>query len=322
MDKDQTLTGSSRIETRDPKDLRPLAAVKDLDAWADDDPRFLEFCEDIKDKGIITELLVTPDNEIIDGRHRWRAANRWQMTSVPVRVVAGKAKDELILMQLSTLAHRRHYTPSQRAYIMYPFMERAHQAILDAHEKQLRTGNVSTISASGGNGGKKGWRTSADLAKSMKVSRDTFDRAAKMHKVFAENNEPRSWDDDTLRRLHLTTKKKWTLKQVFEPQILDEEKPMGLGAAMAGIGSVLEQDKKGGHRGGRPKVAEDQLRLFTDTFKDLDTRYEYWTQFGDDEKSAARKRIKSSLEKMPEDLLKTFSAEVRAELQRREASQS
>lgn len=306
---------------RDPADLKPLAAVKDLDSWNDDDPRFLEFCEDIKAKGILTELLITPEGEIIDGRHRWRAARRWQMPAVPVRVVAEKAREELILIQLSTLAHRRHYTPSQRAFVIYPFVKAAHQAILDAHEKRLRSGPKSIISAACGNDALKGWRTSDELAAHLKISRDTFDRSAKLHKVFEENNQPRSWDADTLRRLHLSTKKKYTLRQVFEPQILDEEKPMGLGAAMAGIGMVLEAEAKGGHKGGRPDDVESQLRLFTDTFKDLDNRYEYWSALADEQKLVARKRIRTSLEKMPEDLLKAFSSEIRSEIQRREAAQ-
>jgi gas vesicle protein len=199
-------------------------------------------------------------------------------------------------------------------------VSKAHDAAVEGALKCLHRGSNLPVSSSGRNGGIKGSpKTTSELAGELKISRETFDRAAKLHKVFAEETKPLKWDKDTLRKLHLSTKKKWTIRQVFEPQILDRLKPMGLGAAVAGISSVIQADRQGKKPGGKPKDSEKQLRLFTDTFKDLSTRFEYWQNFDDSTKSEARKEIRASFEQMPEDLLKTLSAEVRAEMQRRKS---
>ena len=316
-------SSSVRIEMRDPADLKPLAAVKDLEQWSDEDPDFLAFCDDIKIRGILDPLLVTGKDEIVDGRHRWRAARRWQMTAVPVRVVVEHEADSLILLQLSTLCHRRHYTPGQRAFAMYPFIREAHETVKARRVENLRKPQCSPETAASGFGkirvvGKGGETTETEaIAGTLKVSPDSLQRAALLHKTFAEHPEPRKWDADTLRKCNLNPKSRYSIEQVFRPQIMDSQKPMGLGAAVAGIGAVLAQEVVGKHGGGKPKEPDKQLKLFNDTWGTLETRYEYWADFDAEEKEQALARVKTAVGKMPDDLLAELSKQVKAELRRR-----
>ena len=45
------------------------------------------FLADVKERGVVTPLEITPSGTVLDGRHRLRAARELELTAVPVRVV-------------------------------------------------------------------------------------------------------------------------------------------------------------------------------------------------------------------------------------------
>lgn len=70
-------------QTRHPEDLTPHP--KNEEIYVDDDlPP--DFIDSIRDHGVREPLVVTPDDRIISGHRRWRAARQVGLESVPVRV--------------------------------------------------------------------------------------------------------------------------------------------------------------------------------------------------------------------------------------------
>jgi hypothetical protein len=304
------------MDQRNPHDLKLHPALKDIEGWSDTDPDFLAFCDDVKARGVLEPLLITADGLVIDGRQRWRAAKRWQI-DVPVRVLTDHTVSELFLIQLATLFHRRHYTPSQRAFIGYPALQSAHQAALENQIASLKKGQkplISSVDAAGVAGRDQ-------LAALLGISHDTFTRAAKLHALFAAETKPLKWDKTTLKRLGLDARKPHTIADVFRPQILDKLKPIGLGAALAGIASRLDQDGREAngqaHGGGVPEESSKQLELFGEAFDNLRKRFTYWQRFEEAEKKQALKAIRRVLAVMPDTLIEALDEQVRAERKQR-----
>lgn len=94
-------------------------ALKDLPEWADDDPQFEVFCRDIHERGFDYPLKVTAKNQVVDGRHRLRAAKRLKLETVPVDVVQDKDVPRLVLHYIN---QRRHYSKGALAYMAVPLL--------------------------------------------------------------------------------------------------------------------------------------------------------------------------------------------------------
>ena len=68
-----------------------------------DDREFQLLLRSMREEGFTTPIVVNKDNVIVDGEHRWRAANHLGMTAVPVVFVDMSAEQ----MKISTLRHNR-----------------------------------------------------------------------------------------------------------------------------------------------------------------------------------------------------------------------
>ena len=159
---------------------------------------FLNLCSDVADNGILVPVIITEDNLLVDGRHRYFAAKRAQLAEIPCQIIA---QDNVAQIILRTLIHRRHYTKSQLAYIGYPLFQSAHDEIISKRVDAIKTGN-NTLP-----------KTVEHLSVELGVSVDLFRFAARVHQIFAEDP---------------------SYKELMEPKILDTEAPTGLGAVIAG----------------------------------------------------------------------------------------
>ncbi len=304
------------MDTRHPNDLRVHPLLASLPQWADGDPRLYRLREDVRAHGILEPALITPGNEIIDGRHRWRVARRLEI-EVPVRVVPA---DLAVELAISTLTQRSHYTPGQRAYIVEPL---AKEAFAAARERKL-----AGVKADLRNSVPKVPETPEKWAEKIGVSVQYLREAHKVHALFAAHAETKwNWSDAAvLASLGKFKDARLTFREYFEPQILAEEKPIGLGAAVAGMVARLRQaraERRGQkYSGSRPAKVERQLQLFTRAFQDLATRCKYWPNFDAETRGAALAGVSSSLERMPGDLLAGLNQAVSAELNRRERGAS
>lgn len=72
---------------------------------------------------ILTPLFITPEDEVLDGRHRLKAARACKLKTVPCLVI--EDEDDQARIILDSICARRHYTKSARAYLALPLIEEA-----------------------------------------------------------------------------------------------------------------------------------------------------------------------------------------------------
>ena len=201
------------------KQLRVHRTLELLPQWDDEDPRLLALADDLQANGLLEPIKITARHEIVDGRHRWRAAKRMAWTTIPTVTVED---DQVVNMAISSLLARRHYSPGQLAYVAYPLFEDAHREARALAVKRLKKGPVSPSDTQ--------CRTETPptveaLAQRLGVGEVTFRQAAKLHSVFAKNDE---------------------LRAEWEPKIMAADDPVGLGRAIAGIaGQAATPTSKG-----------------------------------------------------------------------------
>lgn len=93
--------------------------LKNMPEWEDDDLQLIAFCQDIHNRGIQEPLLVTPKNQVADGRHRLRAAKRLKLETVPCRRIP---ESNVAAVVVQSIVHRRHYSKGALAYLVADFV--------------------------------------------------------------------------------------------------------------------------------------------------------------------------------------------------------
>jgi hypothetical protein len=234
--------------TRDPQTLHPHPAIKAMPRWAKGSEEWRAFVDDIRENGITHPVLVTHDGVVIDGWTRITAARDLQLATVPVREVAA---DEAVQIIVREMCLRRNLTKGQRAYLAWPMFKALHAELQARHIESLKAGKISTLSPTFADSIGKGPASRHDdaLGARIGVSGDLLSQARQLHAIF----------DGTLRKLptHDITEPHDDLKRYWEPRILDLDKPIGLGAAIAGIAG--KEATEGREKGVSPLT---QLSLF------------------------------------------------------------
>lgn len=264
-----------KIEIRDPKDLKVHHLLHGMPEWSDTDPRLKALAADIRDHGITEPLKITAENRIVDGRHRWRGARRLQLDQIPVVVVP---ENHVASIAVGSLLHRRHLTPGQRAYLLAGIID---DAFAEAQKRMLAGVKVDPR-----NSVSRG-KTPEDYADEIGVSVQYLRLARELQEAFKDTKKRTITDDDDV------TEKGVTLREFYEPRLLREEKPYGLGAVKRGVAYQLEADKNPNKKaGGKPKEKNRQMDLFNQVVTDELNRWEYWQKFDDDDKAAHFKAVR------------------------------
>lgn len=305
-------TMKNNYEYRDPADLTIHASIKSQPRLPQDHPTMQAMRKGMKRSGPDSrEILITNENEIVDGRHWFWNAKALQWDKVRVRVIGA---DEVHAVILETLANRRHYTKGQLAYLVAPMLD---EVFADARNRQLaglKQGAAAPVLHSVQNGAETPEAMAANLGISLRV----LMQAKEIHELFADKSKRTMTDRDG------ATEKGVTFKEFFEPRILLEEDPeaprtraYGLGAVLAGIKSIGAAAGKE-HGGGRPQKMEQQLSLFNESLNGFKTKFSYWAKWDAATKETAKEKLPPVVEQMPDDLLAEFAKAIKAELKRRE----
>lgn len=85
--------------------------------------RFDLLVETIKSEGIREPLIVNQHNELIDGYHRYRAAQQLGLTEVPTTTISFNSPNEAKLWMIKNQASRRNLTPDDRKQLIPHFQE-------------------------------------------------------------------------------------------------------------------------------------------------------------------------------------------------------
>ena len=266
----------NEIQFIDPKDIYEHKLLKRLPPLAADDPSVLAIAQSILDLGRIEEpLKVTERGELVDGRRRMAAARRLKLETVPCLFVTDT---EVPLLILAQLAARSHFTKGQRAYLAYPFIEDAHEEAKRRNLERISCGGLKgVVSYSIRNG-----QTTVVFAEQLGVSRELFDQAAKVHKIFEENP---------------------LYKEQMEPKIMDPDDPVGLGAVIAGF--TGQQATKGGKR-----HETNRWSRLRDGFASIKKWSPFWSDLEAPDQMKMATLIRETIDKMPDGLRSLIAKEI------------
>lgn len=286
----------TEIVWRKARTLTPHPALLGLPEMPAQSDELKSFAADVAREGVLpVPAIITPSGRIADGRDRVKVCAAADLDVPCVVTPRELTDDEVIMISARCTQHRKHFTAGQIAFMYYPKLEQAHQAAIAAHEAWIHSDKGTSAAA------EVPPRTTQQLADDLGVSRDTFDRAATIHDLLAQYaGKLFKFAPLTLRNLGLNEKKKHPLEAVFVPAITRRHKPVGLGAAHAGMRDMIETQypAKGGPKakGGGKTISQDkQLQLFTRVWEDECVRWEYWEQFDTEQREAHWETLKESL---------------------------
>jgi ParB-like chromosome segregation protein Spo0J len=77
-----------------------------------------ELKADIEKNGVLCDVIVTDENEVIDGHHRLALAIELGLTAAPMKVVTGLTADEKQRRAENLNLHRRHLAQEQKQAII------------------------------------------------------------------------------------------------------------------------------------------------------------------------------------------------------------
>jgi len=251
------------------------------------DDEMLPWRRELKRKGpaAVPALFITEDNKIVDGRHRYWCAQKLQWPEIPVQVIPDS---EVMSTIFATLLNRRHYTKGQRAYIVAEHIGEAFEEAKRRQRAGVEADRFTLI------------RTPENYAQEIGVTTRYLNDAFSIYKLYEQLPGKRTFTDAEGKK-----HKDVTAREYFELKIMDAEKPMGLGAAIAGLGFLVKTEARvevRPHGGGRPQEMERQLQLFSKLVKDEDNRWEYWQKFDDEVRAEHFAAVRNAAEQLPPDV--------------------
>lgn len=263
-------------------DLRVHSALRHVPLMPADSPEFEVLVESVRSTGVLQPLIITGD-QILDGRHRARAAAAVDPCSEVwcVEVPEHRAAE----IALATLSARRHLiSKGQLAYVAFPLYRPAYEAAQERWQSALRSGHLDVDDGV------------SLVAAQMGVSRPEFYRAAKVHQLFAAHPE---------------------LREVWEPRILDTHDPVGLGAVIAGIAGEAATKGKS-----RPPTRNTALSRWDCSWTELGKHARAWDRWSSEDRDHATEKVRSTVADLPDPLLDVLRDALRAARRARNAPES
>ena len=285
------------IQQRDPNDLSVHPSLKEIPELTEDELKPIR--SGMKQCGLIQPLLVDDHNRILDDHSRtlWLCAKKWQHKTVPVQV----RTDDVDVLIIHSLVHRRHLSKSALAYLAEPRLQNAIKTAVHNYRQNLAKGQQIPV----GSQELTGAPTIAQLAESLGLSESTLDRAREVRGLFKAHSKSMDFvveggpEDGSVVSC--------TLQAWFEPKILkayaggehEGSRPLGLGAVISAIQGILatKDNKRIETRG--------QMELFERHFiKGSGNHYKYWHSMSATSRREALEKLAARAETMkPEDCM-------------------
>jgi hypothetical protein len=265
---------------------------RDSETWH----AFVLACSSAGPEGI-PPIVVTPLGEIMDGERRWLAARQLQWDRIGV---IRRPETEAASIIVDSLMGQRHLTKGAKIYLILPLLEdfvesaeRRRLANLKQGTKTIEKALIFPKSTERTSG--KGWD---DLAERFGVGRTLFFQALQVRRLFTLTASHKFEFQDGRQR---------TLKDHFEPQLLDAESPMGLGEILKGCGWFVDEN-------GNPKKQlpppdrNSHLHYFEHAWGNFSKQWERWEKLKTTERARALEIMTAGVREWP--------GEVREELAR------
>jgi hypothetical protein len=275
---------------------------------------------------ILTPLFITPGDEVLDGRHRLKAARKCKLAAVPCLVI--EDEDDQARIILDSICARRHYSKSARAYLSLPLIEEAVAEGARRRLNGLKKGGKSPSPDSIGSRGKNG---SAELAAKLGISADYITLARNTAEAFkvadqfldkwllAHPTEAKRWDDHRAAGLSFNQWRSarlvdmgenpddpscWELipedlRERFEWELFNND--MGLGAINKAVRATLETK-------GKPRADLDagnpllHRTLMTKVNSFSETMWKHWSTIPSSGRMEVIARLGERVKTWPEDV--------------------
>ncbi|MDW8310902.1 MAG: hypothetical protein RMK20_16140, partial [Verrucomicrobiales bacterium] len=256
---------------------------------------------------------------------------------------------------VGTLLARRHYTPGQRAYLIADVIEEAWELAREREEANRRQNFQAMIHGANAvqsvenqaltskmsQNLEASWlrptgifnaerraeevaQTVGAYAQRLGISLRLLQMAREIWELYRAYPQKFTWSPEVLKLRGLPAGTQLTLREYFEPLVLDDEDPMGLGRVKEGIAQKVWQARReaeGMRHCGRADVLRDnqrQLRLFYQLWSSFRVRAcEYWPKLPPEAKVEVCNKLINAAEAMPEEFVSQVAAIFQRELNRR-----
>jgi hypothetical protein len=263
----------------------------------------------------IPPIYVTPEGLIMDGERRWKAARQLQWPTIGCVV---RPEWEAALVIVESLMGQRSLTKGAKVYLALPLMpeytkaaESRRLVCLKKGVKILQKANDLPLPDSIRSRHER--TAAARLSDYLGTSEGTVEQAIRIRKFFeltALAEHKFDFQDGVQR----------TLREHFEPLMLDPEHPMGLGEVLKGIGWFV--DENGTPLLHAPPERNSHLHYFTCAWEGWAKQSAHWADFDAGEREQAMEIVDEAARAVPEEVLVMTAKKFKDEVKRRKKAES
>jgi hypothetical protein len=294
----QTTEDRSGAEFVEPGPLRMHEAHKEKPKPNRESPQWQAFvmaCSAAGPEGI-PPIVVTPLGEIMDGERRWLAAKQLQWDRIGV---IRRPETEAPAIIVDSLLGQHHLTKGAKVYLVVPllkdFIAASERRRLDNLRRGVKTIEKALIfpkptELASGNGYQ-------GICERLGCSDELLRQAINVRKVLQLPH-----------KFEFQSGREQTLKEHFEPQILDAESPMGLGEVLKGCGWFVDEN-------GNPKkqptpgARNSHLAYFEAAWGNFNKQFGRWEKLKAAERERAMEVVTAGIQQWPQEVVSAVVAE-------------
>lgn len=246
--------------------LTPHPLTSNFASWDDGDPRMLALVADIRQRGIDQPLITDDKHQVLDGRHRLRAALIVKLDVVPCLIRTAQDAGNIIR---AAIFQRRHYSKCALAWQALPYVIASTNFGKAKWAAKAASAWKSELPSTWHDG-----LTQENMADQLGLSRETLRQAMACGELFASRPETR---DEFLPKLLAGEASFWNI-----------------------LSAVAGRDATKGKE--RPGLAASQLELFDSTWSHLKRGASAWKRFDDSQKEVVMQQFRATAAALPQEL--------------------
>jgi hypothetical protein len=309
----ETRPFSVKIEFFDPAPLRMHPLHKGMPTVQMDSIEWQAFVDGLSAVGPegIPPIYVTAEGMIVDGERRWRAARQLQWSCIASVV---RPEWEAATLMVESLLGQRSLTKGAKVYLSLGLYR---EFISGAETRRLANLKIGTRTLEKPlNLPKFAERTSGKgvdgLCEKLGCCRELYWQAVQIRKYF---EMPGLVDH----KFEFQDGREMTLKEYWEPIILDPEHPKGLGEVLKGIGYFVTPDGKPLNH--PPPARNSDLFYFQHGWSTWSKQCSRWEGLSEAERAQAMEAMAQSVQEVPAEVLSVVGRLFKAEAKRRKKSE-
>lgn len=291
------------IWMRDPSELRLHPLLKRLPAPDKESAEWHAFVDAVSGAGPegMAPLYATLDGQVLAGGRRLAAARQIGFREVPCMV---REESEAATIIVEDLISQRSLSKGAKVYLCLGLLEEFVKAAEIRRLNNLKRGRKTLEKCLKLPKGtqcpsEKGW---AEIGERLGASERLVKQAAAVHRLFAIEAKFEFQDGSEA-----------TLKEHFEPALLDSESPMGLGEVIKGCGWFVDENGKP-KKQAPPGDRNSHLHYFESAWGNCTKQFRRWDKLKPAERERALEIVVDGIREWPSDVLEGVADAARAKL--------